>query len=225
MMSIVDNLNKIKSELRDSVRLVAVSKTKPLSDIEEAYKAGQRIFGENKVQELTEKHESLPDDIQWHMIGHLQTNKVKYIAPFVSMIQSVDSLKLLKIINKEAKKNNRVIKCLFQFFIANETTKFGMNKEEAEDIFSSDEFAEMENVEISGVMGVSTNTSDKDQIHREFHDLKQIFDDLKSEYFNKNQNFCELSMGMSHDFKIAQEEGSTIVRVGSLIFGNRNYNI
>lgn len=224
-MSIVDNLNKIKSELRDSVRLVAVSKTKPLSDIEEAYKAGQRIFGENKVQELTEKHESLPDDIQWHMIGHLQTNKVKYIAPFVAMIHSVDSLKLLKVINKEAKKNNRVIKCLFQFFIADETTKFGMNLKEAKDILSSDDFAEMKNVKISGVMGVATNTSDEDQIRREFGSLKQIFCDLKSEFFNDSEDFCEISMGMSHDFKIAQEEGSTIVRVGSLIFGNRNYNI
>ena len=224
-MSIADNLNKVKSELRDTVRLVAVSKTKPLSDIEEAYKAGQRIFGENKVQELAEKHESLPDDIEWHMIGHLQTNKVKQIAPFVSMIHSVDSLKLLKVINKEAKKNNRVVRCLFQFFIADETTKFGMNKEEAEAILSSDEFAEMKNVDISGVMGVATNTSDKDQIRREFHNLKQIFDDLKSKYFNESQDFCEISMGMSHDYQIAQQEGSTLVRVGSLIFGNRNYNI
>jgi len=205
------------------VRLIAVSKTKPSSDIMEAYNDGQRIFGENKVQELTGKYESLPKDIEWHMIGHLQTNKVKQIAPFVSMIHSVDSIKLLKIINKEAKKNNRVIKCLFQFFIADETTKFGMNKEEAEAILSSDEFAEMKNVNISGVMGVATNTPDKDQIRMEFHNLKQIFDCLKSKYFSESYDFCEISMGMSHDYQIAQEEGSTLVRVGSLIFGNRIY--
>jgi len=223
-MSIFDNLNKIKSNLTNTVRLVAVSKTKPSSEIMEAYNGGQRIFGENKVQELTGKYESLPTDIEWHMIGHLQTNKVKQIAPFVSMIHSVDSLKLLKVINKEAKKNNRVIKCLFQFFIADETTKFGMNKEEAEAILSSDEFAEMKNVNISGVMGVATNTPDKDQIRMEFKNLKQIFDCLKSKYFSESCDFCEISMGMSHDYQIAQEEGSTLVRVGSLIFGNRNYN-
>jgi len=224
-MCIVENLKKIKSNLKDSVRLVAVSKTKPLSDIQEAYKAGQRIFGENKVQELTGKYESLPTDIQWHMIGHLQTNKVKQIAPFVSMIHSVDSLKLLKVINKEAKKNNRVIKCLFQFFIADETTKFGMDIKIAKSILSSDEFAEMKNVNIAGVMGVATNTPYKDQIRMEFNNLKQIFDDLKSKYFSESCDFCEISMGMSHDYQIAQEEGSTLVRVGSLIFGNRNYNI
>lgn len=215
------NLNDIRPKLSDNVTLVAVSKTKPNSDILEAYNAGQRIFGENKVQEMTSKWETLPKDIQWHLIGHLQTNKVKYIAPFVSMIHSVDSIKLLKEINKQAKKNERIIDCLLQFHIADEETKFGLDLNEANALLDSNEFKELENIRICGVMGMATFTSDEEKVKAEFHKLSSIFGTLKESYFNQNPSFKEISMGMSGDWELAVEQGSTMVRIGSTIFGSR----
>jgi len=223
-MSIAENIKRITSELGENTRLVAVSKTKPDEDLMEAYNAGQRLFGENKVQELAGKYERLPKDIEWHFIGHLQTNKVKYIAPFVSLIHGVDSLKLLKTINKEAKKKDRVIDCLLQFHIATESTKFGLNREEAVAILDDEQYRSFENVRIAGVMGMATYTDDKGQVRNEFRSLKKIFDDLKAECFADKQYFKEISMGMSGDYKIAIEEGSTLVRIGSSIFGARVYN-
>lgn len=205
------------------VKLVAVSKTKTEEEIMRVYDVGQRLFGENKVQELVPKYEKLPRDIEWHLIGHLQTNKVKYIAPFVGMIHSADSLKLLKTINKEAHKNNRVIKCLLQFHIAEEDTKFGLNREEAEEILNSEAFKQFENIEICGVMGMATFTEDMEHVRREFKSLKSIFEWLKNDYFSDQPQFKEISMGMSDDYPVAIEEGSTIIRVGSAIFGSRNY--
>ncbi len=205
------------------VKLVAVSKTKTEEEIMRVYDVGQRLFGENKVQELVPKYEKLPRDIEWHLIGHLQTNKVKYIAPFVGMIHSADSLKLLKTINKEAQKNNRVIKCLLQFHIAEEDTKFGLNREEAEEILNSEAFKQFENIEICGVMGMATFTEDMEHVRREFKSLKSIFEWLKNDYFSDQPQFKEISMGMSDDYPVAIEEGSTIIRVGSAIFGSRNY--
>jgi pyridoxal phosphate enzyme (YggS family) len=223
-MSIAENIKRITSELGENTRLVAVSKTKPDEDIMEAYNAGQRLFGENKVQELTGKYERLPKDIEWHFIGHLQSNKVKYIAPFISLIHGVDSLKLLKTINKEAKKKGRVIDCLLQFHIATETTKFGLNREEAVAILEDEQYSSFGNIRIAGVMGMATYTDDTEQIRSEFRSLKHIFDDLKSRYFSDKEYFKEISMGMSGDYKIAVEEGSTLVRIGSSIFGARVYN-
>ena len=193
--------------------------------IEEAYAAGQRVFGENKVQEMVDKYEQLPKDINWHMIGHLQTNKVKYIAPFVALIHGVESLKLLETINKEANKVGRVIPCLLQFHIAQEETKFGLTLEEAREILESEAYRGMQNVRIAGVMGMATNTDNEEQIRAEFRHLKEIFDTLKREYFPGNADFKELSMGMSGDYPIAVQEGSTMVRVGSAIFGARQYNV
>lgn len=220
-MSIKDNLEKLKSELPARVKLVAVSKTKPVENIKEAYDAGHKIFGENKAQELINKQPELPDNIEWHFIGHLQSNKVKYLAPFVSMIHSVDRKKILKEINKEAKKNNRVIDCLLQFHIAEEETKFGLSMEEARELIESEAFNNYENIRIKGVMGMATFTENTEQVRREFKNLAHIFQTLKKDYFN-NQQFSELSMGMSGDYQLAIEEGSTMVRVGSLIFGARN---
>lgn len=220
---IKDNLIETLNTIPENVQLVAVSKTKPNEDLMEAYHAGQRVFGENKVQELTTKYEQLPKDIQWHMIGHLQRNKVKYIAPFVSMIHAVDSVRLLKEINKQAKKNNRIIDCLLQFHIAEESTKFGLDLAEAKELLSSDEFNEMENISICGVMGMATFTDNEEQVQREFSALKKIFNELKETFFEANDSFKEISMGMSGDYKIAIEEGSTMVRIGSTIFGDRNY--
>ena len=220
---IKDNLIETLNSIPENVQLVAVSKTKPNEDLMEAYNAGQRVFGENKVQELTTKHEELPKDIQWHMIGHLQRNKVKYIAPFVSMIHAVDSLRLLKEVNKQAKKNERVINCLLQFHIAEESTKFGLDLSEAKELLSSDEFKAMENISICGIMGMATFTDDDDQVRREFGELKKIYTELKESFFNGNDSFKEISMGMSGDYRIAIEEGSTMVRIGSTIFGARNY--
>ena len=222
-MSISDNIKKITSELGENTRLVAVSKTKPNEDIMEAYNAGQRLFGENKVQELVGKYETLPKDIEWHFIGHLQTNKVKYIAPFVSLIHGVDSFKLLKTINKEAKKKDRVIDCLLQFHIAQESTKFGLDEGEADALLNDEQFKGFENIRIVGVMGMATYTDDVDQVRNEFRSLKNIFDSLKERYFTSDDTFREISMGMSGDYKIAIEEGSTLVRIGSSIFGARNY--
>ena len=219
-MSIQTNLLNIKATLPKQVTLVAVSKTKPVSDLMEAYEAGQRIFGENKIQEMTEKWEQMPKDIQWHMIGHVQTNKVKFMAPFVSLIHGVDSLKLLQEINKQAKKNNRTIDCLLQIYIAEEETKFGLDEEELTSLLSSNEFQELKNIQIVGLMGMATFTAKKDQIKKEFLHLKSIFDtkkNLKSEICNLNT----LSMGMSSDYQLAIECGSTMVRIGSSIFGGR----
>ncbi|OQX75277.1 MAG: YggS family pyridoxal phosphate enzyme [Bacteroidetes bacterium 4484_276] len=220
-MDISKNLLKIKGGIADTVKLVAVSKTKPVEDIVEAYNAGQRIFGENKVQELIYKQPELPGDIQWHFIGHMQTNKVKFIAPFVSMIEAVDSLKLLREIDKQAAKNHRTINCMMQFHIAGEDTKFGLDLDEAGEILESPDFKELKNVNICGVMGMATFTDDMGQVRGEFRNLKKIFDELKSRYFSASDEFKEISMGMSGDYQIAIEEGSTMVRIGSLIFGER----
>ncbi len=223
-MGIAENILKLKSELAEGVTLVAVSKTKPNEDVLAAYEVGQRIFGENKVQELAAKYEALPRDIEWHFIGHLQTNKVKYIAPFVSLIHGVDSMKLLKTIDKEAAKANRTIPCLLQFHIAEEESKFGLNAGEARAILQSDEYAAMKNVQLCGVMGMATYTDDEAQIRREFAQLKKIFEQIKDEFFGENESFSEISMGMSGDYPLAIAEGSTMVRVGSRIFGARQYH-
>lgn len=224
-MSIADNIKKYKKEVEgvenEAVTLIAVSKTKPNEDILEAYQAGQRIFGENLVQEMVEKQEGLPKDIQWHLIGHLQTNKVKYIAPFVALIHGVDSLKLLKEINKQALKNNRVIDCLLQVYIADEETKFGLDFDEVIELLRSEEYLELKNIRITGLMGIATNTKNEKQITTEFNELKVFFDGIKLSFFRKDDSFRDLSMGMSADYKIAIEEGSTMVRIGSSIFGNR----
>ncbi|MCF6365814.1 MAG: YggS family pyridoxal phosphate-dependent enzyme [Bacteroidales bacterium] len=222
-MSIQSNIKKIKSQIPDNVKLVAVSKTKPNEDIMQAYNIGHKIFGENKVQDLTEKYERLPKDIEWHFIGHLQRNKVKFIAPFVSLIHAVDSLRLLKKINEEAKKNNRTINCLLQIHIAEEDTKFGLNKDEVEQILENPEFDKLQNVKISGLMGMATYTKDKSQIKKEFKFLKNLFKNIKAKYFSDKESFTEISTGMSGDYEIAIEAGSTIVRIGSTIFGARNY--
>ena len=218
-MSIKENLSQIRSELPSNVTLVAVSKTKPIELIQEAYEAGQRHFGENYAQELAEKELQLPKDIKWHAIGHLQTNKVKYVAPFVHLIHAVDSLKLLEEINKQAYKNKRCIDCLLQIYIAKEDTKFGFSFEECEELFRSEEFKNLRHIRIVGLMGMATNTSDNSQIKNEFHSLKTFFD----KHSQLNPNISVLSMGMSSDYKIAIEEGSTLVRIGSSIFGERNY--
>jgi len=223
-MSIAENLAKVKRDIPENVKLVAVSKTKPNNDILEAYATGHKIFGENKAQELVGKYESLPKDIEWHFIGHLQSNKVKYIAPFIDLMHGIDSLKILKVINKEAKKNERVIKCLLQFHIAEEETKFGLSVDEAKDILESEAYANMQHIIITGVMGMATFTDEEAKIRKEFRNLKTIFETLKSSYFSTENNFCEISMGMSDDYQIAMGEGSTIVRVGSKIFGARNYS-
>lgn len=221
MAEIAINLNRIKSQIPVGVELVAVSKTKPIAVLQEAYDAGQRIFGENRVPELVEKSEVLPKDIEWHMIGHLQRNKVKMIAPFVSLIHAVDSLRLLAEIDKEAKKNERAIKVLLQFHIAQEQTKYGLDLEEARDLLNPEQFQQMQNIKIAGVMGMATFTDNEDQVRSEFRTLKSIFETLKSEFFSDKDSFKEISMGMSGDYKIAIEEGSTMVRIGSSIFGSR----
>lgn len=220
-MSIQNNIENLLNEIPEGVCLVAVSKTKPAEDILEAYECGQRIFGENKVQELVSKYEILPKDIIWHFIGHLQTNKIKYIAAFVDLIHSVDSLKLLVKINAEAKKNNRIIKCLLEFHIAQEDTKFGLSFAEAKEIISTDEFKALKNISIAGVMGMPTYTGNSLQLKREFGLLKSYFDELKKDFFYDQADFKEISMGMSGDYLIAIEEGSTMVRIGSNIFGAR----
>jgi len=222
-MSIPQKIKEIVNSIPQNVKLVAVSKTKPNEDIMEAYEGGYRIFGENKPQELTRKYNELPKDIEWHMIGHLQSSKVKYIASFVSLIHAVDSIKLLKEINKQAQKNNRIIDCLFQFHIADEQTKFGFSLPEAEEVINSETFKGFENIRITGVMGMATFTDNEDQIKKEFQNLKFIFDQLKTKHFQDINEFKEISMGMSGDYRLAIEEGSTMVRVGSTIFGARNY--
>lgn len=219
-MSIAQNLLQIKSQLPAHVSLVAVSKTKPLSDLMEAYQAGQRIFGENKIQEMTDKWEQMPKDIEWHMIGHVQTNKVKYMAEYVSLIHGVDSLKLLQEINKQALKHNRKIDCLLQIYIADEETKFGLDEKELLELVNSKEFRELQNIQIVGLMGMATFTENQNQIKAEFQHLKTIFDTINDQESLKLET---LSMGMSGDYELAIECGSTMVRIGSSIFGNRNY--
>jgi pyridoxal phosphate enzyme (YggS family) len=221
-MSIADNLLKYKKELDEQgVKLVAVSKYQDNEAIQQAYDAGQRIFGENIVQEMVEKEMLLPKDIDWHLIGHLQTNKVKYIAPFVTLIESVDSIKLLNEVNKQASKHERVIDCLLQIYIADEDTKFGLGYDEAIELLRSPEYAEMKNVRIVGLMGIASNNATEKQTLDEFTELKVLFDGIKLSFFRKEESFKELSMGMSGDYKLAVEAGSTMVRIGSSIFGKR----
>lgn len=220
---IKENLEKIRATLPEGVKLVAVSKTKPVSDLQEAYDAGQRVFGENYPQEMRDKHEVLPQDIQWHFIGHLQTNKIKYIIQYVTLIHSIDTASLLEAVNKEAKKHDRVVDCLLQFHIALEETKFGLDLDEARQLLDSEEYKQMENVRICGVMGMGTFTDDMEEVRKEFKHLKSIFDTLKSDYFADQPQFKEISMGMSEDYPIAIEEGATLIRVGSKIFGARVY--
>lgn len=221
-MSIAANLKFIKTQLPNRVCLVAVSKTKPLVDLQEAYDAGQRVFGENKIQEMTEKSEQLPKDIEWHMIGHVQDNKIKYMAPYVSMVHGMDKPKRLKALNKEAEKVGRVIDCLIQVHIADEETKFGFDYQEVRDLFQSDVLAQFPNIRIRGLMGMATFTDDTDQVRKEFRSLGVLFNEISAKHFPQSY-FDTLSMGMSGDYNIAIEEGSTMVRIGSSIFGARNY--
>jgi PLP dependent protein len=221
-MNSVDRLNDIRSKVPANVKIVAVSKTKPVPMIDELYKeTGQRIFGENKVQELDAKHRQLYDDITWHFIGHLQTNKIRYIAPYVGLIQSVDSFRLIHEINKEAIKYNRVIPCLLQFHIAREEAKYGFSIDEATRMLDDNSFHELSNIAITGVMGMATYTIDNHQIRSEFKALFNYYNTLKSRFFIQNPDFCEISMGMTDDYLLAIEEGSTIIRIGSGIFGDR----
>jgi pyridoxal phosphate enzyme (YggS family) len=221
MPSVADNIIFIKSKIPSSVKLVAVSKTKPVADIKAAYKAGQRMFGENRVQEFLSKKDQLPGDIEWHLIGHLQSNKVKFIIPFVSMIHSVDSYKLLSVINAEAAALGKVVNCLLQIHIAKEETKYGFSPEDLDRILGSENIALLRNVKICGVMGMATFTSDSEQVAAEFSFLKKCFNSLKNNFFKSETDFREISMGMSGDYEIAVEQGSTMVRIGSLIFGER----
>ena len=217
-------MEKIRATVPEGVTLVAVSKTKPISDLQEAYDAGQRVFGENYPQEMRDKHEVLPQDIQWHFIGHLQTNKIKYIIPYVTLIHSIDTANLLEAVNKEAKKHDRVVDCLLQFHIALEETKFGLDMDEARQLLDSEAYKQMENVRICGVMGMGTFTDNMDEVRKEFKHLKSIFETLRKDYFANQPQFKEISMGMSEDYPIAIEEGATLIRVGSKIFGARVYN-
>ena len=221
MSDIASNIRFLKQQIPPSVKLVAVSKTKPVSDILEAYNSGQKSFGENRVQELLQKKDLLPADIEWHLIGHLQSNKVKLIVPFISLIHSVDSFKLLKIIHLEASRIKRVVDCLLQIHIAEEETKFGFSMDEIVEMTVSEDFRNINSIRICGVMGMATFTDDSERIHKEFGYLAGCFNELRREYFAEKPWFKEISMGMSGDFKIAIEEGSTLVRIGSLIFGER----
>lgn len=223
-MSVGESIKEFNRLLEPTnCKLVAVSKTKPVELIKEAYEAGQLDFGENKVQELREKPQQLPGDLRWHMIGHLQTNKVKYLAPFIYLIHAVDSYKLLAEINKQAKKNDRVINCLLQIHIAQEEHKFGFDEAGLNELLSSAEFQSLQHIKIVGLMGMATYTENMDQVKSEFRNLKRIFDEVKSAYSTANLEMSEISMGMSDDYQIAIEEGSTLIRVGSKIFGARNY--
>jgi pyridoxal phosphate enzyme (YggS family) len=222
MSDIASSIIFLKQQIPSSVRLVAVSKTKLVPEIMEAYNTGHKIFGENRVQELLSKKENLPQDIEWHLIGHLQTNKVKSIVPFISMIHSVDTFKLLKIINAEALKANRVVDCLLQLHIAREETKFGFSMNEVIEMTETGELSRMNSVRLRGVMGMATFTNDHKQVREEFRYLAGCFNELKMKYFSENPSFTEISMGMSSDYRIAIEEGSTIIRIGSIIFGERN---
>lgn len=223
MTDVIKNIESIRPLIPDGVRLVAVSKTKPAAMIQDAYSVGQRLFGENKALEMRDKHAQLPDDIEWHFIGHLQTNKIKYIIPYVTLIHSIDSLPLLQAVNKEAAKHDRQVDCLLQFHIATEETKFGLDRAEADELMQH--YGELPNVRIVGVMGMATNTDNKEQVRSEFRNLHTIFSDLKAKYFADRPEFRELSMGMSHDWQIAVEEGSTLIRLGSTLFGARDYGV
>jgi pyridoxal phosphate enzyme (YggS family) len=223
MTDVIKNIESIRPLIPDGVRLVAVSKTKPAEMIQDAYSVGQRLFGENKALEMRDKHAQLPDDIEWHFIGHLQTNKIKYIIPYVTLIHSIDSLPLLQAVNKEAAKRDRQVDCLLQFHIATEETKFGLDRAEADELMQH--YGELPNVRLVGVMGMATNTDNKEQVRSEFRNLHTIFSDLKAKYFADRPEFRELSMGMSHDWQIAVEEGSTLIRLGSTIFGARDYGV
>lgn len=220
---IAENLKQVLSELPEGVRLVAVSKFHPNEAIEEAYRAGQRVFGESKVQEMTSKYESLPKDIEWHFIGHLQTNKIKFIVPYVALIHGIDSFKLLSEVNKQAAKINRTVNCLLQLHIAREETKFGFSFEECREMLASGEWKELKNIQICGVMGMATNTDNVEQIKTEFCSLSSLFQEIKSTWFASEESFREISMGMSHDYHEAVAAGSTLIRVGSKIFGERRY--
>jgi pyridoxal phosphate enzyme (YggS family) len=221
MTDITGNINLLKQQIPSCIKIVAVSKTKPAGDIMIAYMAGQKCFGENRVQELLAKKDSLPEDIEWHLIGHLQSNKVKQIVPFISMIESVDSFKLLSVINKESAKLNRIVNCLLQIHIAKEETKFGFNMEEIVQMVESEEYKLLDYIRICGVMGMATFTEDMNVVKKEFIYLRKCFNTLKENYYSGNTNFKEISMGMSNDFRIAVAEGSTMIRIGSLIFGER----
>ncbi len=226
MSTIKDKIISFKNQLPETVKLVAVSKTHTVEMIKEAYATGHRIFGENRVQEMIAKHDELKElNISWHLIGHLQRNKVKYIAEFVDLIHSVDSLRLLKEINKQAKNNSRTINCLLQFHIASEDTKFGLNFEEAVDILQSEEYKKLTNIKIVGVMGMASFTEDELKVRSEFIALREIYDKLKNDFFNDSSDFKEISMGMSNDWEIAIDTGSTMIRVGSVIFGYRNCSL
>lgn len=222
-MGVAENLRSFLKNIPDGVQLVAVSKTKPEETIMEAYQTGQRVFGENKIQELVAKQANLPSDIEWHFIGHVQTNKVKYIASFINLFHAIDSLKLLREINKQAAKHERIIPCLLQFHIAEEETKFGLSMAEAESILRSEEYTNFNNIKLVGVMGMATYTDNIEQVRSEFRQLKQYFHFLSESYFSGDESFKEISMGMSGDYQIAIEEGSTMIRIGSTIFGERNY--
>jgi len=223
MTDVIKNIESIRPLIPDGVRLVAVSKTKPVEMIQAAYSVGQRLFGENKALEMRDKHAQMPDDIEWHFIGHLQTNKIKYIIPYVTLIHSIDSFSLLQVVNKEAAKHDRVVDCLLQFHIATEETKFGLDRAEADELMQH--YGELPNVRLVGVMGMATNTDNKEQVRSEFRNLHSIFVDLKSKYFADRPEFKEVSMGMSHDWQIAVEEGSTLIRLGSTLFGPRDYGV
>lgn len=220
-----ENYLKIRNSIKPGVRLVAVSKYKTVEEIKEVYDFGQRIFGENKAQEMKAKHTELPSDIEWHFIGHLQKNKVKYIAPYVSLVHSIDSLELLQEVDKEAAKSDRVIPCLLQFHIATEETKFGLDLSEAKALLESESFSQLQHVRIDGVMGMASFTDDKEQVRKEFVHLREIFTTLRDTYFHGEGHFKEISMGMSDDYPIAMEEGATLVRIGSKIFGARDYSL
>ena len=222
MPNIAENITLLKTQIPPSVKLVAVSKTRSAEEIMEAYSAGHKIFGENRVQELISKKTQLPGDIEWHLIGHLQTNKVKYIVPFVQMIQSVDSFRLLNVINSEASKINRIVNCLLQIHIAAEETKFGFSWQELDEMFNNEKITDLKYINICGVMGMATFTDDTDRIRREFRYLADCFRELRETRFRNISHFREISMGMSGDYKIAVEEGSTIIRIGTIIFGERN---
>ena len=220
-MDVAINIAEVKTTLPEGVKLVAVTKTKPSEVIMEAYHAGHKVYGENKVQELVQKQQELPKDVEWHFIGHLQSNKVKYIAPFVHLIHGIDSMKLLQEVNRQAVKSGRVISCLLQFHIAQEDTKFGLSEEEARELLSSEAYSRLKNISVAGVMGMATFTENDELVRNEFRKLKSIFDNLKQVYFKDKSTFCEISMGMSDDYHLAVEEGSTMVRIGSKIFGAR----
>lgn len=223
MSTIQAKIKEVLAELPAGVRLVAVSKFHPVKALEEAYAAGQRIFGESHVQEMTQKYEALPKDIEWHFIGHLQTNKVKYMAPYVSLIHAIDSYRLLAEVNKQAAKVGRVIPCLLQIHVAQEETKFGFTFDECRQLLADGEWRKLEHVQLAGIMGMASNVDDAQQIQQEFCSLNEFFKEIKQTYFATDDRFCELSMGMSHDYPLAVEAGSTLVRVGSKIFGERNY--